>query len=165
MHVCENVCARVFVCVCVCLYVCVCTHVFVCVCLCFCSRLCDIINNICHSFIINEPYKRTCLDACVHTCVCVCVCVCVCTRVFVCVCLCLLNHIGTIQFTCSKYIIIGSCLWGSFLDRHNWVYIYTYNPLYLLFGWCWLDGSDWRLLRADENNWHLTLVPVLKLQI
>ena len=55
---------------------------------------CNIINNICHSFIINELYKCKCLDAwhcvqnCVRTCVCVFVCVCVCAHVFIGVCLC-----------------------------------------------------------------------------
>jgi len=47
------------------------------------SRTCEIINNICHSFIIKESYERTCLDACVQTCLRTCVCVFVC--VFVCV--------------------------------------------------------------------------------
>jgi len=49
------------------------------------SRTCEIINNICHSFIINEAYKCTCLDACLQTCLCTCACVslCVCFFVFV----------------------------------------------------------------------------------
>jgi hypothetical protein len=56
------------------------------------SGTCEIINNICHSFIINESYKCICLDACVQkclrmcVCVFVCVCVCLCLFVFVCVC-------------------------------------------------------------------------------
>ena len=37
---------------------------------------------VCHSFIINESYKCTCLDACVQTCLCVCVCVFVCLRIW-----------------------------------------------------------------------------------
>ena len=83
---CLHVC--VCVCVCVCLCVCVCARVFVCDCV-FFSRAYELINNICHSFIINESYQRTCIDACVHTCVCVCLCAFVCAHcffVFVCVC-------------------------------------------------------------------------------
>ena len=37
------------------------------------SGTCEIINNICHSFIINESYKCTCLDACVQKCLRMCI--------------------------------------------------------------------------------------------